>query len=135
MKIRIIRESKVIESVQYRLFFPLTGKGYSGFSFPCDEDGNVDTAQLNPDALYNYTSCLTQKHVVGPSRVETERHTYTQPRIGRCECGEEIYLDRYTNSCDCGIDYDSAGYALAPREQWGEETGESVSDILSADKD
>jgi hypothetical protein len=28
-----------------------------------------------------------------------------------------------------------SGHLLAPREQWGEETGESVADILAADSD
>ena len=43
---------------------------------------------------------------------------------------------RFTNTCDrCGDDYNSAGQRLAPREQWGEETGESAADILSVDQD
>jgi hypothetical protein len=36
-----------------------------------------------------------------------------------------------TNSCNCGLDYNMSGQQLAPREQWGEETGETVSEILS----
>lgn len=61
---------------------------------------------------------------------EDGRHVRT-PRIGRC-CGQEIVLDSFTNTCDvCGADYNSAGQHLAPRENWGEETGEILSDILS----
>lgn len=49
-------------------------------------------------------------------------------------CGQEFYLDCFTNTCsECGADYNSSGQMLAPRSQWGEETGESVHDILSVD--
>lgn len=49
-------------------------------------------------------------------------------------CGDDIICDQFTNTCDhCGADYNSAGWELVPRSQWGEETGESVADILSVD--
>lgn len=56
---------------------------------------------------------------------------YEIPRIGRCHCGAEVELMYFTNTCEkCGRDYNTAGQELAPREQWGEETGESLGDIL-----
>lgn len=46
-------------------------------------------------------------------------------------CGQWLMCDRFTNTCDCcGKDYNGNGTRLAPREQWGEETGETASDIL-----
>jgi hypothetical protein len=49
-------------------------------------------------------------------------------------CGEELYCDGFTNTCEkCGADYNWAGQQLAPRSQWGEETGESLQDILDID--
>lgn len=53
------------------------------------------------------------------------------PAILRCDCGDEIELYGFTNPCSCGRDYNIGGQALAPREQWGEETGESLGDILA----
>ncbi len=50
------------------------------------------------------------------------------PAIGKCSCGEEVILSGFTNTCECGIDYDINGHRLAPRSQWGEETGEHWSD-------
>lgn len=50
-----------------------------------------------------------------------------------CSCGQEVLCMNFTNTCDCGADYNMSGQQLAPREQWGEETGESVGDILQAD--
>jgi len=56
---------------------------------------------------------------------ETGVSTVTQERIGECECGEHVYLTRFTNTCyDCATDYNMSGQRLAPREQWGYETGE-----------
>ena len=45
-----------------------------------------------------------------------------------CSCGAEIVCYDFTNTCDCGNDYNFAGQLLASREQWGEETGEDISD-------
>lgn len=51
-------------------------------------------------------------------------------RFMKCQCGKEILLDGFTNTCDCGRDYNTSGQLLASRSQWGWETGESVSDIM-----
>lgn len=51
-------------------------------------------------------------------------------RTGKCECcGRELDLMSFTNDCECGAEYNSSGQRLAPREQWGEETGEHPSDL------
>jgi hypothetical protein len=49
----------------------------------------------------------------------------TIDRIGKCTCGRLVPFNHCTNTCDCGRDYNSSGQELAPRSQWGEETGES----------
>jgi len=51
----------------------------------------------------------------------------------RCPCGEWLLLARNTNTCECGADYNMSGQRLAPREQWGEETGETAVDIINHD--
>ena len=61
-----------------------------------------------------------------------ERWVKTQRQV-KC-CGEWLDCDGFTNTCgSCGADYNMSGQRLAPRSQWGEETGESVEDILSVD--
>ena len=46
----------------------------------------------------------------------------------RC-CGSEVVCEDFTNTCDhCGADYNFNGDRLAPRSQWGEETGEHWSE-------
>ncbi len=57
-------------------------------------------------------------------------------RTGTCDCGSEVEFSRFTNTChDCGADYNMSGERLASRDQWGEETGETASDIISVDSD
>ena len=57
-----------------------------------------------------------------------------EPALWQCDCGEKLECPDFTNTCDkCGADYNSGGQRLAPRAQWGEETGESLADILSVD--
>ncbi len=54
-------------------------------------------------------------------------------KLGRCECDHEVQLLKFTNTCgECGRDFSMNGTLLASRSQWGEETGESVDDILQA---
>lgn len=53
----------------------------------------------------------------------------------RCDCNNELVCNNFTNECSCGRDYNFGGSLLADRSQWGEETGESVSDILAVDGD
>jgi hypothetical protein len=47
--------------------------------------------------------------------------------VVRCACGGEVHcLDSWANDCDhCDREYNRDGSLLAPRSQWGEETGEN----------
>lgn len=93
--------------------------------------------QSNGDAYNAYLPILctgewVEVHVSKPY-VRAQVHQYVTPAVGECDCcGESVTLDSYTNTCDnCGADYDMSGMMLAPRSQWGEETNEHLTDILS----
>jgi hypothetical protein len=102
----------------------------SGYTFECDAEGNVDTAALNPAALANYRKCLSGEHNVIDRGVVPRDDEWTDPAVWVC-CETEFHCDRFTNTCpDCGTDYNGSGQQLADRSQWGEETGEHLSDIL-----
>jgi hypothetical protein len=69
-------------------------------------------------------------------KILSPRNGRHEPAVGECEvCGRDVELRGFTNTCDCGADYNMSGQRLAPRSQWGEETGEHISDILAADSD
>lgn len=44
-----------------------------------------------------------------------------------CNCGDIVECwDSWANECDkCGTEYNGSGQELAPRNQWGWETGET----------
>jgi hypothetical protein len=57
-------------------------------------------------------------------------------RTIKCEeCGKEVILNGFTCTCECGVDYNAFGERLAPREQWGWETGETFADIYNGGDD
>lgn len=135
---RIVQRRKRIDehagwrrSFCYKLSDP-----HSGFCFSCDEQGDI-LPGLNPDAQANYkrAMAMVKRGEMRDLGVSEERHRGWKPRIGLCDCGKQVHLEGFTNTCHgCGADYNHAGQRLAPRSQWGEETGESVADILSVDR-
>jgi hypothetical protein len=61
----------------------------------------------------------------------TKRNEDGRPEEYRCDCGAKLYWEgpgRDLETCRCGRDHNSAGQELAPRAQWGEETGETAAD-------
>jgi hypothetical protein len=128
---KIIRQGYTEHRVNYEhTWTSKSRKGWGRF-LPCDQDGKVldvereaRRQEFDQDPDLRYTGI----------RVVNSR--YRVPSVGRCTCGYEVELGCFTNTCDrCGRDYNSAGQLLAPRSQWGEETGETAADILMADND
>jgi hypothetical protein len=65
---------------------------------------------------------------------DPETYRIIENAIGQCDCGEAVELGHFTCTCpNCGADYNWGGQRLGPRSSWGEETGESLADILSID--
>ena len=119
--------------VSYSLNFGWRNSPGAGFSFPCDEDGtpNWDGYGDRPEALANLRGCLCGEFDVVYEGVIKDEWSWRVPASGRCHCGKYVELARFTNTCDgCGADYNGSGQELAPREQWGEETGEHWTDCI-----
>jgi tRNA(Ile2) C34 agmatinyltransferase TiaS len=60
-----------------------------------------------------------------------ERREDGRPEVYLCPCGGRMDYagpGRDAECPRCGTEYNSAGQTLAPREQWGEETGETSAD-------
>lgn len=124
--------------IEYRHNFRWADSKYAldGYSFPCDAQGAL-APDLQEPAREAYEQCL-QGAVDGRAIVDLgvcpQEHSRWEPAAGRCSCGAEVELYGFTNTCDvCGADYNSAGQLLAPRCQWGEETGETAADVLAVD--
>ena len=128
---RIIRQRERIESTFYTLFFERKATPGSGYVFNCDSEGEVDLSKWSPTLRENYTKLKNNSEFLPPV-VQIREDYYIQVAIGECNgCGAPVELHGFTNTCDgCGQDYNMSGQELAPRSQWGEETGESLGDIL-----
>lgn len=132
---KILRQRRICESVSFMLFFERRDCPGAGYSFPCSESGVVDEARLQPAGRANLARARGEEAPqLHAPRIDRCVNSWVEPRVGLCACGCEVELDRFTNTCErCGREYNSAGQELAPREQWGEETGEYLGDILRVD--
>lgn len=110
----------VSEIIHYRHFSNPDVPG-AGYLFESDADGNIDFAALTPVKQNSYRHAVAEYIDRG---VRTVDEGYRQPSIGRCACGKEVELPSFTNTCECGREYNSSGQELAPRSQWGWDTGE-----------
>ena len=127
--IEIVRPSRIERMERYCLTFERRDQPGAGLSFDCYPNG---TLKPFPCALaaVNYERCTTGAENVSGPRLLDYSYNYRHAAVGRCYCGAEVELDSFTNTCEaCGREYNSAGQELAPRSQWGEETGEYPADI------
>lgn len=86
---------------------------------------------LDCHLTFNHSTDADEADIVSHELAEGHR---TRPvMIVTCSCGTELVCDDgFLNTCDrCRRDYNGAGQLLAPRSQWGEETGETAADIIS----
>ncbi len=129
---KIISKRERVTVTNYCLEFDYEGALRNhGFSFDCDKNGFIDTNSYEGIGLENLIGCLMGTNSTVYMGINEYTHSYTEPAVGLCDlCNRKVYLDGFTNTCDCGADYNMNGSLLASREFWGEETGEHISDIL-----
>ena len=125
-----IKQPHTEETVEYHHEFHYPGRPGCGYWFPCDKDGNIK----NSDSP-NYQKALEMLKTgeIEDAGIQETQHSYRAPGTIRCDrCNKQVEIaDSWLNTCEhCGADYDGSGNMLAPRSQWGEETGESLADIL-----
>lgn len=107
-----------------------------GWAFECDELGNL--LAMNEWQRESYRRCYYEWQA---GRLFRSRDYYeiarTIPSAGHCDrCGAWLELwDAFLTTCECGADYNGGGQLLAPRSQWGEETGESLFDMFNSTED
>lgn len=128
---KIIKQSEIVECSSRELEF-YDESGSIRYGFACDENGNVQVNQLTEAAQRSYQRALEHEKNDGwTSELQVRHWHYREPGVLRCDCGRNVELEGFTCPCDCGRDYNASGQLLAPREQWGEETGEHWTDCFS----
>jgi hypothetical protein len=119
MSIKII-EGKRETITEYSLNFYLDPTG--GFSFPCDEKGNI-TEALAPEGIENLKFCREHpEKFYRPGYVEKRQYTIKNRNIGICNCGVKFEMyEQYLGSCQCprcGQWYNLWGQELLPPDRW-----------------
>lgn len=113
--------SEVEEIREYSIEFTYPD-GNSGFSFPCDNHGEL------LQEYKNYTWCMDHPELFGEFNEFHVRVRYIRRKHGTCSCGHEVDLwDQYYGACQCeqcGKWYNLFGQELLPPDQWEEDPSE-----------
>lgn len=130
---RIIKNSQCEVSISYHHNFGQVDKHGNiqlRMGFECTETGEI--LPLKHDAAKaNLVKALTGIDGLVSMGIQKYSHSWNSHAIGECSyCQKHVVLDGFTNTCNCGADYNMSGQLLADRSQWGEDTGETASDIL-----
>lgn len=126
---KFIRSARRVEVVSYSRVFENKNCPGSGYSFSCTKTGKL--IDIKPEGKANYMKCLRGEYDVIDCGIQRNSHSYTEPAVICCEhCGHHLEIPDFTNTCECGADYNGWGQRLAAREQWGCETGEHWSECI-----
>ena len=113
-------------------FIP-TGDKRDVWSCRCGYQGTTACGKTNDGEAGLWCPKCMQSNV--KNSLKTIRVDVTRWQRGIAEvkcCGAWLLCHSFTNTCShCERDFNSSGQLLAPRSQWGEETGESLPEILS----
>ena len=121
------RNGEYVESVSYHLNFYKEPGG--GFSFPCDENGNIATDSDYYDCWKpNYDRCIElgpEHFPVAFGQVERRVHRWREPNSGVCNCGNRIELhNEYLGACECphcGQWWNLFGQELKNPSRWNDD--------------
>ena len=102
---KIIKEAHIETFVRYTREFEWEGHKNCGYSFPCDEQGNIE--ELCPEGLQNYKNCMTGNMTTDGYKLidlgvrKEVRKFHVNPSI-ECDCGEQFILfNEYMGACSC----------------------------------
>ena len=128
--IKIVEHSRMVEEYYYSIHYEWVEFPGSGFSFPCNDQGEINFNEMTPEGLANYEKCESDEYAVIYHGLQREVNRYREPMVGECYCGTTLVLHTNTNRCPkCGTHYNSTGYELSDPDTWGEETGEHPADV------
>lgn len=96
----------------------------TGYSFPCNSSGAVDTNDENYEYWKeNFEYCISHPDEYEDCGVVCNSWEYIEPAKAKCSCGSEILLtDEYLGACkcECGQWYNLFGQSLLDPEYWEE---------------
>lgn len=125
--LRELKSGERVKQVRYALEF--TDEYGNGFSFPCDEHGNLE--RVRAEALPNVEYCRTHRDQFVRFGVITKyTDSWREPDMATCECGHTFPLQNvYLGACpcpNCGKWYNLFGQELLPPYKWGDIDGDDI---------
>ena len=117
----IVKEEKRVSEIEYSLEYRFRADKNAGYSFPCNEKGEVLELSERMKESLNY--CQYNSNKFYEPFVERRRVDYIEPAVGKCECGREVTLEAGfigAFQCECGKWYNLFGQELADPEYWEE---------------
>ena len=121
--LEIISERHPVTRVDYSHDFSRIGDPGAGYSFPCDQDGNITFAC--DAARENYEYAVSHPEKIRDDGIIKKKYTYTEPAKGKCKCGsivlvENQYLGAFACG-NCGQWYNLSGQELLDPDYWQED--------------
>jgi hypothetical protein len=123
--LHILEEETRVDTTLYYRDFHMADNPDIRWSFPCDADGNVDTATLDATALGDFHDCHAGVMLIDDRRVDiiddgvrTSRTTHVEFGGGTCPyCGRWVWLVKpFFNTCECGERFNKQGHLIRPRQ-------------------
>jgi hypothetical protein len=111
LEMEIIRKREKVIRAEWALEWE--GPEGRGYRFDCDEYGIVETKTWEDEAFKSYRLCITgkMKGYKGPFLNKRE-YRDIHCAVGKCGCGQEVYLHYHLNRCKCGAQYNKLGQML-----------------------
>lgn len=129
---QVLRRREPVDVIRRCREFAYADDSRASWSFPCNKQGKLIAP--TPEARANYERLVTGKiygREVEDLGIVEHLSVYWKDGLLLCDCGAEFKFGHYwVNICEqCGAEYNGSGQRLAPRAQWGEETGEHPADV------
>ena len=117
--LRDITRRQRVKIEEHKIQFMYDSDG--GYSFPCDENGNL--LPMEDCARKNYDYCMEHPEQFETWNKKITRERYiTENATGICDCGEKVELwDQYMSACECpgcGRWYNLFGQELNHPDTW-----------------
>lgn len=128
---KLIKKRTRVEKVHWQHSWTWKHIPGTGYCIESDENGRIAD-----DRQSLYAWCM-ENEALRYDGLEAIAGAWWEEGEVLCDCGGRATIySAWLNTCyRCGADYDGNGNRLAPRSQWGADTGESLSDILIGDRE
>lgn len=125
----LIKERELVTKVEYWKEYSWKDNPSAGFSFPCDEKGNIEVTPYNCENI-KIAEIKTKSGELIFMGVNTRECSFYTPAIYKCHCGRKVEVEGDTK-CKCGQWYNAFGQELV--DNWFENPScydEEVGDLF-----